>query len=52
MLDVEELSEEELDHLKRCYHKIAVTALREMRAGKTDLGIPDIEREIRLANKT
>ena len=51
MLDVEELSEEELDHLKRCYHKIAVAALKEMRAGKTDLGIPDIEREIRLANK-
>ena len=51
MLDIEELSEEELDHLKHCYHKIAVAALKEMRAGKTDLGIPDIEREIRLANK-
>jgi hypothetical protein len=27
-----------------------LTALNEMRAGKTDLGVPDIEREIRLAN--
>src|SRR5450432_2345667 len=52
MLDVEELSEEELDHLKRCYHKIAQAALKEMRAGKTDLGTPDIEREIRPANKS
>jgi len=51
MLDVEELSEEELDHLKSCYHKIAEAALKEMRAGKTDLNTPDIEREIRLANK-
>jgi low affinity Fe/Cu permease len=51
MLDVEELSEEELEHLKRCYHKIALEALKEMRAGKTDLGTPDIEREIRLVTK-
>jgi len=51
MLDVEELSEEELDHLKRCYHKIAQEALKEMRAGRTDLGTPDIEREIRLVTK-
>lgn len=52
MLDVEELSEEELDHLKKCYHKIAQEALKEMRAGKTDLGTPDIEREIRLVTKS
>jgi low affinity Fe/Cu permease len=51
MLDVEELSEEELDHFKQCYHKIAMRAFKEMRAGKSDLGIPDIEREIRLASK-
>ena len=51
MLDMEELSEEELDHLKSCYQKIAGAALKEMRAGKSDLNTPDIEREIRLANK-
>jgi low affinity Fe/Cu permease len=51
MLDVEELSEVELDHLKRCYHQIALTALKEMRGGRTDLGTSDIEREMRLVNK-
>jgi|SRR5665213_1604759 len=51
MLDVEELSEEELDHLKSCYHRISQEALKEMRSGKTDLGSPDIEREIRLVRK-
>jgi low affinity Fe/Cu permease len=52
MLDVEELSEEELEHLKSCYRKISQEAFKEMRAGKTDLGSPDIEREIRLVRKT
>ena len=51
ILDVEELSEEELEHLKSCYHKLAQAALKEMRAGKSDLGTPDMDREIRLATK-
>src|SRR5881628_2476215 len=38
VLDIEELSEKELDELKRCYEKLAKEALAKMRAGKSDLG--------------
>jgi low affinity Fe/Cu permease len=47
LLDLEELSEEELDHLKQSYHKLAQEALKEMRAGKPDFGTPDMDRGIR-----
>jgi low affinity Fe/Cu permease len=51
LLDLEELSEEELDRLKRNYHRLAEEALKEMRAGKSDLSTPDNDRAIRLVNK-
>src|SRR5580765_1352528 len=46
VLDIEELSERELDELKNCYTKLAREALRKMRAGKSDLGAPDIKPEV------
>jgi len=49
VLDIEELSEKELDELKRCYEKLAKEALAKMRAGKSDLGAPDIKPEINVA---
>jgi len=42
LLDVEELSEEELDKLRRNYQKLAREALQEVRAGKSDLNIPHV----------
>lgn len=51
VLDIEELSEEELDHLKCCYAELAQEALKKMRAGKSDLGVPDVKREVRVASR-
>jgi len=43
LLDVEELSEEELDKLRHSYQKLAREALREIRAGKSDLNTPHMD---------
>ena len=43
VLDIEELSEEELDEIKRCYRSLARRAVEEVRTGKSDLGTPDVE---------
>ena len=43
VLDIEELSEEELDEIKRGYALLARKALEEVRAGKSDLGVPDVK---------
>ena len=43
VLDIEELSEEELDEIKRGYALLAKKALQEVRAGKSDLGVPDVK---------
>ena len=43
LLDVEELSEEELDALRRSYQKLAHEAMREIRAGKSDLNTPHMD---------
>jgi len=51
VLDIEELSEKELDELKRCYEKLAKEALAKMRAGKSDLGAPDIKPEVNVADR-
>jgi len=42
LLDIEELSDEELDRLKGCYAKLAERAREEVRTGKSDLGTPDL----------
>ena len=47
VLDIEELSEKELDELKRCYAKLAREALEKMRAGQSDLGAPEVTPEFK-----
>jgi low affinity Fe/Cu permease len=43
VLDIEELSEEELDTIKRGYTLLAKKALEAVRSGKSDLGVPDLK---------
>jgi low affinity Fe/Cu permease len=43
VLDIEELSEPELDELKRGYTRLAKKALEDLRSGKSDLGVPELE---------
>jgi low affinity Fe/Cu permease len=43
VLDIEELSEEELDEIKQGYALLARKALEEVRAGKSDLGVPPVK---------
>jgi low affinity Fe/Cu permease len=45
LLEIEELSEKELDEIKLCYAKIAQRALEDLRSGKTDMGTPDVKRK-------
>jgi low affinity Fe/Cu permease len=42
VMDIEELSEEELDKLKETYAALAKKAIQEVRHGKTDLGAPEV----------
>ena len=44
LLEIEDLSEEELDEIKNCYTKLAKKAVEDLRSGKTDLGTPDVKR--------
>jgi low affinity Fe/Cu permease len=43
LLDVEELSEPELDRIKLEYERLAQAARRDLRHGKSDLGLPEIK---------
>ncbi len=43
VVQIEELSEAELDELKRHYTELARIARREVRSGKSDLGCPDVK---------
>jgi low affinity Fe/Cu permease len=45
LLEIEELSEDELDEIKNCYAKLAQRALDDLRSGKSDLGTPDVKRK-------
>ena len=45
ILEIEELSEEELDKIKHCYAVIAKKAIDDLRSGKTDIGTPDVQRK-------
>lgn len=47
VLDIEELSEQELDQIKRGYAILARKALEELRNGKSDLGIPEMNPKVR-----
>jgi low affinity Fe/Cu permease len=42
VLDIEELSEEELDRLKQGYEELARKALEKIRSGESDCGTPDL----------
>jgi low affinity Fe/Cu permease len=42
LLDIEELSQEELDRIKLAYEQLAEKAIRDLRSGKSDLGTPEI----------
>ena len=42
VLNIEELSEEELDDLKRSYAELAQKALDDLRRGRSDCGAPEI----------
>src|SRR6185437_1035434 len=44
LLEIEDLSEEELDEIKLCYAQLAQRALKDLRNGKSDLGTPDVKR--------
>jgi len=46
VLDIEELSEDELDQIKRGYTILARKALEEIRNGKSDLGIPEMNPKV------
>jgi low affinity Fe/Cu permease len=43
LLDIEELSEEELDELKSRYGELAREAREALRSGKSDLGCPEVK---------
>jgi low affinity Fe/Cu permease len=45
LLEIEELSENELDEIKNCYAELAQRALEDLRSGKSDLGTPDVKRK-------
>lgn len=42
VLDIEELSEDELDRLKKGYEALAREALEKVRSGKSDSGTPEL----------
>ena len=52
VLDIEELSEDELDQIKRGYTILAKRALEEIRNGKSDLGIPDMNPKVRAPERS
>jgi low affinity Fe/Cu permease len=43
LLDIEELSDHELDQLKACYQKLAGHARRSLRSGQSDFGSEEVE---------
>lgn len=45
LLEIEELSEDELDEIKHCYATLARRAREDVRSGKSDLGTPDVKRK-------
>jgi low affinity Fe/Cu permease len=43
LLDIEELSEQELDQIKSEYERLALAAREAIRSGKSDLGLPIVK---------
>jgi len=50
VLDIEELSEAELDDIKRGYTHLAREAITDLRSGKSDCGTPEVRRRAPVAN--
>lgn len=51
VLDIEELSEEELDKMKKEYRALAKAALEKVRSGDSDLGAPEVKNHQAVAAK-
>ena len=51
LLDIEELSEGELAKIRKTYQKIAAAAREDLRKGKVDTGIPEIQSGARKKRK-
>src|SRR5439155_25860407 len=47
LLQIEELSEKELDDLKAHFTQLAQIAREEVRSGKSDLGSPEVTKEMK-----
>jgi len=47
LLDIEELSEQELDRIKSRYEQLAGRARKDLREGRSDLGRPDMNKGLR-----
>ena len=43
LLELEELSQAELDHIKAEYRKLAEKARKDLKKGKGDTGVPDVK---------
>jgi low affinity Fe/Cu permease len=51
LLDIEELTEEELDTIKRGYAILARKAIQDVRNDKSDLGSPDVKKKGQSLNR-
>ena len=51
LMDVEELSEKELEEIRKTYKKIAAAARKKLREGKVDTGIPQLGSGIKKKSK-
>ncbi|HET7624180.1 MAG TPA: low affinity iron permease family protein, partial [Verrucomicrobiae bacterium] len=51
VLDIEELSEEELDRIKKCYSKLAREAAEDVLRGHSDFGTPEVASSVSQGKK-
>ena len=47
LLDIEELSDKQLDEIREGYKAVAKKAMKDVREGKTDLGTPEVKSKVR-----
>src|SRR5258708_3409332 len=51
VMDIENLSEEELDRIKSNYANLAAKAINDLRKGKPDVGAPDVKAKAAASSK-
>jgi low affinity Fe/Cu permease len=51
VMDIENLSEQELDRIKRDYALLAAKAINDLRKGKPDVGAPDVKAKAAASTK-